>query len=162
MEFRKSTPADIDAIMEVYAAARREMRRNGNSTQWVGGYPSRRLIADDIAQGHSYVASADDGHIAACFACIYGDDPTYAVIDGMWLDDAPYATIHRLGSDGSVKGVFDACISCCRQICRNIRLDTHADNDAMLALATSRGFARCGIIHVADGTPRVAFQKNFG
>ena len=40
----------------------------------------------------------------------------------------------------------------------NIRVDTHARNLPMRAKIEARGFVRCGIIHVADGTPRIAYQ----
>ena len=35
----------------------------------------------------------------------------------------------------------------------------HADNKIMQHLLEKNGFARCGIIHVEDGTSRVAYQK---
>ena len=34
-----------------------------------------------------------------------------------------------------------------------------ADNQIMQHLLEKNGFTRCGIIHVADGTPRIAYQK---
>ena len=40
-----------------------------------------------------------------------------------------------------------------------MRADTHADNKVMQHLLESEGFTRCGIIHVADGTPRIAYQR---
>lgn len=43
--------------------------------------------------------------------------------------------------------------------CQSLRADTHADNKIMQHLLEKNGFARCGIIHVEDGTPRVAYQK---
>ena len=33
------------------------------------------------------------------------------------------------------------------------------DNQIMQHLLEKNGFTRCGIIHVADGTPRIAYQK---
>ena len=43
--------------------------------------------------------------------------------------------------------------------CQSLRADTHADNKIMQHLLEKNGFARRGIIHVEDGTPRVAYQK---
>ena len=42
---------------------------------------------------------------------------------------------------------------------KSLRADTHADNKIMQHLLEKNGFTRCGIIHVADGTPRIAYQK---
>ena len=39
------------------------------------------------------------------------------------------------------------------------RADTHADNKIMQHLLEKNGFTRCGVIHVADGSPRFAYQK---
>ena len=40
-----------------------------------------------------------------------------------------------------------------------VRADTHADNKIMQHLLEENGFTKCGIIHVEDGTPRIAYQK---
>lgn len=42
--------------------------------------------------------------VLAQFALCTGEDPTYAHIDGAWLDDDSYVTIHRIASSGIVKG----------------------------------------------------------
>ena len=47
----------------------------------------------------------------------------------------------------------------CAERCDSLRADTHADNKIMQHILEKNGFARCGIIHVADGTPRIAYQK---
>ena len=39
-----------------------------------------------------------------------------------------------------------------------LRIDTHADNQPMQNAIDSYGFCYCGIIHVADGTPRNAYD----
>lgn len=43
-------------------------------------------------------------------------------------------------------------------IAQSIRIDTHADNKTMQHLIEADGFTRCGIIYIADGTPRIAYQ----
>ena len=159
ISIRPARPEDIDAVMDVYDAARAFMRRSGNLTQWVGGYPSRGTVADDIRRGNGYVGEGADGSVVMAFAFIPGDDPTYAVIeDGRWLNDMPYGTIHRLGSDGSCRGVLKACVDFCRARVRNLRVDTHADNAPMRRGLDRLGFRRCGIIYCDDGTPRIAYH----
>ena len=46
----------------------------------------------------------------------------------------------------------------CLGLCGNIRIDTHRDNRTMRHLIEKSGFARCGLIHVEDGSPRIAYQ----
>ena len=103
---RKAKYTDIRRALDIYDSARRFMRSRGNAVQWVNGYPSEELLRADVAAGQLYVME-DAGGVYAVFAFIIGDDPTYQVIDGAWLDDGtPYGTLHRLGSDGTHSGVL--------------------------------------------------------
>lgn len=40
----------------------------------------------------------------------------------------------------------------------NLRADTHRNNRTMRHLLEKSGFRYCGIIHVADGSERLAYQ----
>ncbi len=153
---RHTVIADIEAVMHIYACARRRMREGGNLTQWVNGYPSREVIMADIAAGNSYVIE-NGGDITGVFTFIIGDDPTYAVIEGAWPDNAPYGTIHRIAAAPGAKGIADTALEFCESLGVNIRIDTHADNTPMLGWIAKRRFTYCGIIHIADGTPRNAY-----
>lgn len=151
-------PADLPALMPLYDAARGFMRRCGNRAQWINGYPSVEVLARDIERGNLYVALRRD-EIVGAFAFIIGEEPTYAVIErGQWPDNRPYGTIHRLVSSGAVRGLADICFSFCRARIGNLRVDTHCRNLAMRRAIRRNGFSYCGIIHVADGSPRLAFQ----
>ena len=155
---RQAREQDLPRIMAIYDAARRYMRTNGNTVQWVNGYPSEALLRQDIRDGVLYVME-DGGGVYAVFAFIIGDDPTYGHIEGAWRDDSPYGTIHRLGSDGTHRGVFaETAVWAARQ-CPHLRADTHAANLTMRHCMERAGFVYCGVIHVADGTPRVAYEK---
>ena len=158
LTIRLATTTDLAAIMPLFDSARRFMRSRGNRVQWVGGYPSEALIRADIERGNCYVGLAADGHIECVFAFILGADPTYAHIEGAWLDDQSYGTIHRLASSGRVQGVVAQCVAFCFTLVDNIRLDTHACNAPMRRAAERLGFRECGTIYVADGTPRIAYQ----
>ena len=145
--------------MQVIDKARLSMRRDGNLTQWSNGYPDRRLMADETRRGDCHVLTTPGGDIVGTFCLVEGPDPTYARIEGAWLNDAPYHVIHRLAADGSVKGIAARCIAWCKQHCAtDLRIDTHADNRAMRHILQREGFTRCGIIRVGDGTPRIAYQ----
>lgn len=157
---RRAQASDLDRIMEIFAAARRFMAATGNACQWMNGYPQRELMAGEIAAGHCHVCVTTEGSVAATFCLLPGPDPTYDRIeDGSWPDDGPYHVIHRLASDSSAHGIGRTCIEWCAARCGRLRLDTHRDNRVMQSLAGRCGFVRCGIIHVADGTPRIAYQR---
>jgi RimJ/RimL family protein N-acetyltransferase len=40
----------------------------------------------------------------------------------------------------------------------DIRVDTHHDNATMQHVITKAGFSRRGIIYLADGDPRIAYE----
>lgn len=156
LKIRPAEQADLETIEKIYEAAREFMRKNGNPTQWKNGYPQRDLLEADIARKNLYVVM-DDGGICGVFLFVIGEDPTYGYMEGgTWRADTTYGTIHRIASVRS--GVFAACLEFCRGKCSHIRVDTHADNKPMQHLAEKHGFSRRGIIYVADGTPRIAYD----
>lgn len=159
MYVRRSNMEDIPAMMDLYAQARVFMRENGNLNQWDENYPSRELLEKDIAFGNSYIVEDDEKNLAATFAFIKGEDPTYYGIEnGAWLNHEPYGTIHRLAGNTSYHGIASGCISWCKSQIGNLRADTHEDNKIMQHLLEKNGFVRCGIIHLANGAPRIAYQ----
>ena len=159
-QIRLATPHDLEAMVAVYDAARAFMARTGNPHQWGDdGYPARVLLEQDISQGKSYVIEGEDGAVHAVFFYAPGPDPTYEVIEkGAWLNDAPYAVIHRIAGDGQEKGVLAQAVAFCRQRCPNLRMDTHHDNYVMQRALEKQGFQKCGIIYLENGDPRIAYQ----
>ena len=150
---------DIPAILPVLDAARRIMHENGNPNQWAGGYPSEEAIRADIARDGGFVVD-ENGRIVAYFAFLPSPEPTYNVIvGGRWLDDTrPYHVIHRIASLPDVHGVFKGIISWCLERENNLRIDTHRDNHIMQHCILKAGFAYCGIIYLASGDERLAYQ----
>ena len=159
MTIRKAVPAELDRIMEIFDYAREFMKRSGNPTQWINGYPQRELIASDIEHGYCYVCTLDEEIEGVCML-IPGDDPSYKVIvDGNWLNDEPYCTMHRMAGSGKVKGIADLFFGYFSQMCPNLRGDTHDDNKIMQHLREKNVFVRCGRIFVANGSSRIAYHK---
>ena len=160
MQIRKANSRDIPEIMAVLEAAKGIMRRSGNQHQWVNGYPSEDVIMSDIELGYGYVVEAE-GKTAGYFAFIPSPEPTYAKIyEGAWLDDErPYHVVHRIGSLPEVHGVFKAVLDWCFTMDPVIRIDTHRDNSIMRHCIEAYGFTYCGIIYLASGDERLAYQK---
>lgn len=160
MYIRPALPEDVPSIMPVLEAAKAIMRADGNLDQWKDGYPSREVILTDISSGAGMVVE-DGGVTVGYFAFVPSPDPTYSYIEGgRWLDDtSPYHVIHRIGSLPSAHGVFRAIMDWCFTHDPNIRIDTHKDNHIMQHCIVSYGFTYCGIIYLANGDPRLAYQK---
>ena len=140
-------------------AAKRIMRESGNPNQWKEGYPSGEIILRDIEKGGGIVME-DDRRLVAYFAFLLSPEPTYSVIEGgQWLDDTrPYHVIHRIASLPDAHGVFSDMLLWCLSRENNIRIDTHRDNTIMQHCILKAGFQYCGIIHLASGDERLAYQ----
>ena len=160
MTLRTATEADIPAIMKILEAGRGIMLASGNLHQWPQGYPTEEMVRRDIGPGYGKVME-DGGRIVSYFACIPSPDPTYAVIyDGAWEDDEkPYYVVHRIASFPQVHGVFKTMMEYLDALTDNIRIDTHKDNKIMQHNLAKYGFKYCGIIHIASGAERLAYQR---
>ncbi len=161
MNIRPARESELPRLMELFDTARAYMRKNGNTVQWVNGYPSEDLIRQDIAQDRAFVVE-EDGVEEAVFCYLAGRhvEPTYAVVyGGAWPDDAPYGVIHRLASSGKLRGVMGLCADWALSRCPVLRVDTHESNATMRAAMARLGCAERGTIILGDETPRIAFQK---
>ena len=156
----KLTSSELDRVMEIYADARKFMRASGNLTQWSGGYPSEALVRRDISDGKLYACKEEDD-ILGVFYFSVENDPTYAEIyDGSWLNDREYAVIHRIAVSAESHGrgvarfIFDDCFA----KYPNLKIDTHKNNIPMQKAILRECFVFTGIIYLADGAPRRAYE----
>ena len=153
--------------MQVMDAAKIIMRQSGNMYQWGEGYPSEAVIMSDIEKDGGFVIEEDDGedqssgNVVGYFAFLPSPEPTYQKIyDGNWLDDEkPYHVIHRIASLPDAHGIFSSIMNFCFARESNILIDTHRDNTIMQHNIEKHGFAYCGIIYLASGDERLAYQK---
>ena len=154
---RKAEQTDLPRILEIYAYARSFMAQTGNPNQWGTTHPPKAQLEHDIRQGDLLVVEDDQG-IHGVFFFSLGEDPTYGQIyDGQWHAQRPYGTIHRIASDGS-GGILGTAVAYGKARSDYLRIDTHEDNHVMQHALGKQGFRRCGIIHIADGSPRIAYD----
>lgn len=159
LRIRRAEASELDEIMAIYSHAQDFMIANGNTEQWKKSYPSRELIEEDISLKRLFVCLSGE-KIECVFMYERGDDPTYAKIyDGEWQNNLSYGVMHRIASRGEVRGISGYCLSFCFEDCKNLRADTHRDNKVMQRVFEKNGFTRCGIIKLADGSERIAYQK---
>lgn len=159
MHIRKTTLADVEAATKIYDDARAYMRASGNMDQWNKGYPNDDTVREDIERGIGYVCE-DEGRVVAVFAFDVGREPTYdRIYDGEWKRDGEYAYIHRIAVGEHGRGIVDFCFAYCFARYPNLRIDTHRDNIPMQKVLARAGFEYCGIIYLADGDERLAYQK---
>ena len=156
---RNAIESDLLEIKSIVAKARELMKSSGNVNQWVDGYPSNEVLLSDIRNGNAYLLLRENKAVAY-FTMVDGPDPTYNLITkGSWVNDDSYGVLHRVASNGEAKGVFKEILLYASEHYSNIRIDTHHDNKIMQRLLEQNGFVYCGVIFLADGSPRLAYQR---
>ena len=155
MEIRKATLDDVDEIMAVFARARAFMESQGNP-QWSDGYLTEELVREDIEK--TYVCMEGE-RIACVFYFAVERDPDYGEINGSWVNEEPYAVVHRVASAGIVKGAAKYCLDWAYEQFPNIRIDTFIQNQPMQALLKKCGFLYCGDFERIGIAGWLAYQK---
>jgi GNAT superfamily N-acetyltransferase len=158
----------MDDIMAIFKQAQQYLKSAGID-QWQNGYPNPDVIRADIAKDISYVVTNDD-EIVATAAIFFDIEHTYdRITEGKWQSDDAYCTIHRIAVKDELKGrsIGAFIIDCAEHMCfkrsiGSIRADTHRDNKPMQKMLTKKGFTYCGIIYLADGKERFAYEKILG
>jgi GNAT superfamily N-acetyltransferase len=163
MILRLATLVDASTIWEILQAAILQ-RKNDGSTQWQNGYPNEGTVASDIQQGYGYVIE-ENNMIIAYAAIVFGDEPTYEVINGAWLSNQSYVVVHRVATAPTLKGkgVATQLFLLIEKLAADknifsIKVDTNFDNIPMLKIMDKLNYTYCGEILVS-GFPRRAYEK---
>ena len=168
MQIRPSTYGELDRLMEIFDEARYTISLLGID-QWQDGYPSRKVIEEDIAKKQSFCI-AMDGKVCGTLVMIPDGEVTYQKIyEGTWLTDTEacdYLTIHRVAiavecrGRGIAKTMMEDATDYARRLGkRSLRIDTHKGNVVMRRMLEKNGFSYCGVIYLESGAPRVAYEK---
>lgn len=158
MQIRLATENDMPKMRDIFDYGREVQLKTGNLNQWALGYPEKELMVADIEEKAAHVCLNDQGEMVAVLSIFTAPDPTYYEIDGTWLNDEPYATVHRIATNGLEKGVGQYCLKWVQEKFDNVRIDTHKDNVPMKHVLTKLGFDYCGVIYLADCDARDAYH----
>ena len=167
MTVRPARASDLPEVMKIVSRAREEYFEKNGIPQWQGGYPSRELFEEDLEKERLFVLVQGENIIGMVVVC-FEHEKCYDVIeDGAWADDKDeYAVVHRIAvsPDFHGMGLGGALVKLADKLCeqrgvRYARSDTHEMNLAMRHTLEKCGYVRRGIIHIEDGSPRVAYEK---
>ncbi|MCF0110464.1 MAG: GNAT family N-acetyltransferase [Erysipelotrichaceae bacterium] len=161
------THADETHLNDMMICVRQaqEYLKSQGVNQWQNGYPAENDLQKDIRNGYSYVY-IEEGEVVALATLVEGIEPTYNTIEGKWITDGPYVTIHRIAIRNDKKGrgiggsfVDYAAVLATQTGCKSIRIDTHCENISMQRMIQKNGFTYCGIITLLSGDLRNAYEK---
>ena len=184
MRIRPMKEQDLPQLFELYAHARKYMAKTGNPHQWPEDYPSREILLKDIENGGYVILDESEENslaegqkesqyktqndvlrykkptlIGAFILEENAHEPAYDAIDGQWLNDEPYAVIHRCATLQNQRGIGQFFMDWCFEKCSNIRVDTHKDNLPMIEFLKKNHFTYCGIVYYEKSGARLAYQK---
>lgn len=156
MEIRKASAEDFPYIMQIYKDARTFMKKNGNEEQWGDAYPTQEIVESELDRTYLCI---EDEEIACVFYYAEEKDEDYEKIHVSWLNEEPYAVVHRVASTGIVKGAAANCINWAYSKTPNLRMDTYKDNIPMQNLLKKCGFQYCGSFERLGMDGWMAYQK---
>ena len=162
---RRATTEDIADIMSIVTDAQLSLRELGID-QWQDGYPSKEVIAEDIASKVGYVYCVEN-RIVGYAAIVFDGEEAYTQIpDNKWNTTNNYVVVHRLCvRRGYTKtGIAMALMDYASQMaiargCTGFRIDTHRGNTRMLSMLEKLGFKYVGVIYYDSGE-RLAYDLN--
>lgn len=134
------------------------MIEEGNLSQWDDIESIIEKAKEDILASRYYVILSEDETILGGFMLLMEEELTYRHIEGAWLNEKPYVTIHRIASSFLEKGILKEAVAFALSFGKDIRIDTHKNNISMRAALDSLGFVHTGVIYLNDGAPREAYQ----
>jgi len=156
MEIRRIQKRDIEKVMDIYKISRDFMAENGNPDQWGQHFPAKELIESDVEKD-GYVV-VENNEVIGVFV-LSGSEEAYHSIEGEWLNDEPYGTVHRMASGGGRAGIGQFILEWCLDKAGNIRIDTHENNTPMRKLLEKNGYTYCGKVVYEYHGERLGFQK---
>lgn len=168
MEFIVARQEHLQEIWRITREAKAQLKRLGLN-QWQSGYPSEDIWNRDIREEAAWLA-VEDNKVLGAFAFQTTPDASYDEIEGKWLTDAAYASMHRVcvSDDSKGKGVagkmFRYGFAMAEELgFHSVRIDTHPGNLPMQRALKKAGFILCGSIFLKggceDGAERIAFEK---
>lgn len=164
---RHTQTTELNLVMKIIYDAQKQLLEE-NINQWQDGHPSVKTIKQDIKNNVSYVLIYNQ-QIAGTATLFNDPESIYQNIDGNWISNSPYATIHRFALADDFKGqAFSSIlISCLLTVgyqlnFANFRIDTHPDNQRMQHIIKKNGFTYQGKIRLNDAkrSVRLAYELN--
>ena len=168
MEFIKATINDKEDLKNIIILAINHMKEENNN-QWYDADIILNTTMKSVVNNTHYIVKENNETIGM-FSMIYGIDETYNEIDGKWINNDPYVTIHKIAVKyynlKIASKILDFVIkNAINNNIYNIRIDTHEDNISMKKFLEKHNFIKCGIISITKDfndkkSLRLAYQKN--
>ncbi|WP_105956403.1 GNAT family N-acetyltransferase [Apilactobacillus quenuiae] len=166
MLMRRARIEDFAAIKQIVFEGKDLLAKQGVN-QWQDGYPNADSLMNDILNQWTVVLE-EDGEILGTAAVIPGKDNSYEHLDGKWLSNGPYVSIHRVAVSSHHHGrglsqkLFEAIYDIVKNVngINSIRVDTNPGNLGMQHVIKKSGFIETGKVVPISATANTDV-KNF-
>ena len=162
---------DAQQISEIFEDAK-EKFANDKTFQWKGDYPNINNFYDDLKK-EKVIVYEEDGKILGTATVVFSIDKNYNEINGKWINNEKYISIHRIATRkgylkrGIASALFkEAEIVALENNIRNIKIDTHRNNNSMRSLLVKLNYLECGVIILLnrddlslEERERIGYQK---
>ena len=170
---RLATINDAVSIANIFEDAKEKFANEG-TFQWKGKYPNIENFYQDLINEIVIVyENEENNNIVGTATIVFSLDRNYNEINGTWLNNDKYVSIHRIATKKGYlnKGVASSLLIEAEKIALsksiyNIRIDTHQKNISMRCLLKKLSYCECGeitLLNRNDLLPserkRVAYQK---
>ena len=165
LTIRKANLNDLEDVLLIYNDARQKFTID-KTFQWKDNYPNEITYKSDLEENNVFVILNNE-NVVGVMTILLKEEPDYKVIEGNWLNNEPYITIHRIAvkKDHLHQGLGSKLISFAKQFAldnniTNIKIDTHENNIHMKKMLAKHNFKYCGVIylHEKNMETRDAFQ----
>lgn len=165
-EIKRTKREDLSVIMRIVNMSKETFAEEGID-QWQKGYPKRDDFLQDMMMNESFAIFEDDC-VVGTLMISKNPETTYKDIhQGTWLQDGPYAVVHRFTIDpiSRRQGLATKTLEELERMLKSfetiksIRMDTHKNNLGMQGLLEKLGYEYCGIIYLKNGDARYAYEK---
>ena len=132
-----------------------ERLKEAGVMQWQNGTPTKELFIEDIDTGSGWIFE-ENGNPAGYLSVKTDKDTDYEKYSSIWPGvEGSYIAVHRImtSNDYVNLGLASEMLEFAEDICRgmgrgSVRIDTHRDNKAMLALLNKNDYVNCGSIEL--------------
>ncbi|GAT91346.1 GNAT family N-acetyltransferase [Apilactobacillus kunkeei] len=167
MLMRRAQIEDFNAIEQIIFEGKELLAKQGVN-QWQTGYPNAESLMNDIVNGWTVVLE-EDGEILGTAAVIDGLDTSYENLDGQWLTDGPYLSIHRVAVSnrhhgrGLAQKLFEGIFNTVKKMenVQSVRIDTNPLNLGMQHVIKKAGFVETGRVVPISATDSSNIVMNY-
>ena len=134
ISFRKANINDLNAALKIYKDAIEKFAIE-KTFQWVEGFPPNEKSFKNDIENYDLIVALNNNEVIGVMTLILDGEEDYLEIDGSWLNDDKYLTIHRIAVSkecyglGVGRALLNHAIEyALNHSLNNIRIDTHKLN----------------------------------